>query len=124
MGQRLALYLNVKIILLLPIGGTNNFVRVEAQSDRIICTFLNAQDGDKSCSIVYGRDCQQLDSETLTGRAQEGDSVIVPLLQNTEVYCYLVTAISGDTSVNIMGNFKTGKVILYYWHLFIQSWMS
>ena len=60
---------------------------------------------------MYGHDCQHLDSEILTGQIRGGESVIVPLLQNTEAYCYLVTAISGDTSVNLMGNFHAGKCI-------------
>ena len=60
---------------------------------------------------MYGHDCQHLDSETLIGQTPEGNSVIVPLLQNMEAYCYLVTAISGDTSVNLMGNFHAGKCI-------------
>lgn len=57
---------------------------------------------------MYGHDCQHLDSERLIGQTQEGDSVRVPLLQNTEAYCYHVTAISGGTSVNVTGNFNAG----------------
>jgi hypothetical protein len=61
---------------------------------------------------VYGDNCQHLDSaEALTVRTGGGNSVIVPLSQNLEVYCFIVTARSGDTSVNIEGNFHTGKVI-------------
>ena len=84
-------------------------MRVKAQSDRIICTFLNARDGQQSCSVVYGHDCQHLDSERLIEQIQDGNSVTVPLLQNTQVYCFLVTAISGGTNVNVMGNFRAGK---------------
>jgi hypothetical protein len=87
---------------------------VEAKSDYIVCTFLDIQDGEKSCSLVYGHDCQHLDSERLIGQAQEGNSVIVPLLQNTQLYCYHVTAISGgilaltsqDTLVLVWNTFK------------------
>ena len=66
------------------------------------------QDEERSCSLVYGPDCLQLDSEVLIGQTQEGNTVTVPLLQNTEVYCYRVTAISGDTSINIIGHFSAG----------------
>lgn len=66
------------------------------------------EEGEKSCSLVYGPDCQNLDSERLTGQTQEGNLVTVPLLQNTDVYCYHVTAISGDTSINITGHFSAG----------------
>jgi hypothetical protein len=82
---------------------------VEAQSNHIVCTFLNiTQEGEKSCSLVYGHDCQHLDSERLIGQKQEGNSVTVPLLQNTQTYCYNVTAISGGTSINITGYFSAG----------------
>lgn len=94
------------------VDGTNDFVMVEAQSDRIICTFLNPQDDEKSCSIVYGHDCQHLNPETLMEQTLGGNSVTVPLLQHMEVYCYLVTATSGDISINIEGNFNDGKVTL------------
>ena len=96
------------------LDGTNNFVSVEAQSNSIVCTFFNMQEGEKSCSIVYGPDCQHLDSEVLTGQIQGENSVTVPLLQNTEVYCYRVTAISGDTSINIIGQFSAGMEHYYY----------
>ena len=82
---------------------------MEAQLSYVVCTFLNnVEDSEKSCSLVYGDDCQHLDSERLIGQSQEGNSVTVPLLQNTQEYCYVVTATSGGTSVNVTGSFSAG----------------
>ena len=89
--------------------GINTFVRVEAFVDSIICTFSNQYEGDeKSCSIVYESDCQQPLSEKLSGQVSDGVSVKVPLLQSTEHYCYIVTAMSGTTIVNVTGTFTYG----------------
>lgn len=70
------------------------------------------QEDEKSCSLVYGPDCQHLDSERLTGQTQGGNSVSVRLLKSTQVYCYHVTAVSGGTTVNITGHFSAGIIIL------------
>ena len=85
---------------------------MEAKSNYIICTFLNMQQSEKSCSIVYGNDCQHLDSERLIGQTQTENSVKVPLLQSTQVYCYHITAINGGTSVNVTGSFSAGMELI------------
>ena len=92
------------------IGGINDDVKVEASEGNIICTFLKQELGEKSCSVIYGPSCEQLSSEQLAGQIDDGNIVVIPLLENTNRYCYNVTAVTSTAIVvRVTGYFETGK---------------
>ena len=102
------------------IGCTNEFVQVGFNSSNSVffCKFLiEVSDLEKSCSIKYGL-CDQEVTMTLLGYSIPENSKSVQLvLQNLtgETYCYLVTAKSETTVLQIEGNFirkGAGQIII------------
>ena len=99
------------------IGTTNNVlivavVNVSSLTDaQLQCTFLSEFTGSAHCTVQYGTDPTYMNllysaESPETGTA--GDSVSVVLrerLNSSTVYCYTVSAVSGDVSVIVQGNF-------------------
>ena len=77
------------------------------------CTFLSGFTGSAHCTVQYGTDPTYMNlpysaESTETGTA--GDTVTVVLrerLNSTTVYYYTVSAVSGDVTVIVQGNFTT-----------------
>ena len=111
------------------VGTTNNFLSVEVvgvstTSDaRINCIFLSGFTGSAHCTLQYGTTPTYMNlpysaESTETGTA--GDTVSVVLreqLNSSTVYYYTVSAVSGDVTVTVRGNFTTP---LYSEYLYIQ----
>ena len=101
------------------VGTTNNLltaegVNVSSPSDtRLNCTFLFGFTGSDHCTVQYGTDPTYMNlpysaESTETGTA--GDTVSVVLrerLNSSTVYYYTVSAVSGDVTVRVQGNFTT-----------------
>ena len=94
------------------IGGINDNVNVEANEGNIICTFLKQEQGEKSCSVIYGPSCEQLNSEQLAGQIDDGKVVVIPLLEKANKYCYNVTAVTSTAIVRLTGYFDEGIISL------------
>ena len=81
------------------------------------CTFLSGFIGSARCTVQYGTDPTYMNlpysaESTETGTA--GDSVSVVLrerLNSSTVYYYIVSAVSGDITVSVRGNFTTPQNI-------------
>ena len=75
------------------------------------CTFLSGFTGSDHCTVQYGTDPTYMNlpysaESTETGAA--GDSVSVVLrerLNSSTGYYYTVSAVSGDATVRVQGNF-------------------
>ena len=99
---------------------------VSSLSDaRLNCTFLSGFTGSAHCTVQYGTDPTHMNlpnsaESTETGSA--GDTVSVVLrerLNSSTVYYYTVSAVSGDMTVRVQGNFTT---LPYGKYTFICIW--
>ena len=104
---------------------TNNLLAgeiavVSSPSDaRLNCTFLSGFTSSAHCTVQYGTDptytnLQYSAESTETGTA--GDTVSVVLreqLNSSTVYYYTVSAVSGDVTVTVQGNFTTPQYSKY-----------
>ena len=80
---------------------------------RVNCRFLPGFTGSAHCKVQYGTDPTYMNlpysaESTETGTA--GDFVSVVLserLNSSTVYYYTVSAVSGDVTVTVQGNFTT-----------------
>ena len=95
-------------------------VNVSSPSDaRLQCRFLSGFFGSAHCTVQYGTDPTYMNlpysaESTETGTA--GDSVSVVLrerLNSSTVYYYNVSAVSGDVTVTVQGNFTTPLLSKY-----------
>ena len=100
-------------------GTTNNFLTgevVDVSSPSVAtfnCTFLSGFTGSAHCTVQYGTDTTYMNlpysaESTETGAA--GDTISVVLrerLNSSTVYYYTVSAVSGDVTVRVRGNFNT-----------------
>ena len=100
-------------------GTTNNVfgvavVDMSSPTDvQLQCTFLSGFTGSAHCTVQYGTDPTYMNlpysaESTETGTA--GDTVSVVLrerLNSSTVYYYIVSAVSGDITVTVQGNFTT-----------------
>ena len=95
---------------------TNNFLTGDVSSPSVAtfnCTFLSGFTGSAHCTVQYGTDPTYMNlpysaESTETGTA--GDTVSVVLrerLNSSTVYYYTVSAVSGDVTVIVQGNFTT-----------------
>ena len=98
---------------------TNNLIRIAVANVRspvgaqLQCTFLSGFTGPAHSTVQYGIDPTYMNlpysaESTETGTA--GDSVSVVLrerLNSSTVYYYTVSAVSGDVTVTVQGNFTT-----------------
>ena len=83
------------------------------------CTFLSEFTGSAHCTVKYGNDPTYMNlpysaESTETGTA--GDTVSVALrerLNSSTVYYYTVSAVSGDITVTVRGNFTTPQYSKY-----------
>ena len=87
---------------------------VSSPSDATLnCTFLSGFTGSAHCQVQYGTDPTYMNlpysaKSTETGTA--GDTVSVVLserLNSSTVYYYTMSAVSGDVTVTVLGNFTT-----------------
>ena len=107
-------------------AGTNNnvlsvaVVNVSSSTDvQLQCTFLSGFTGSAYCTVQYGTDPTYMNlpysaESTETGTA--GDTVSVVLrecLNSSTVYYYTVTAVSGDMTMRVRGNFSTPQYSKY-----------
>ena len=112
--------------LVLGHAGTTNVVLRVAVVDvisprdvRLNCTFLPGFTGSAYCTVQYGTDPTYMNlpysaESTETGTA--GDTVSVVLrerLNSSTVYYYTVTAVSGDMTMRVRGNFSTPQYSKY-----------
>ena len=80
---------------------------------RLICTFLSGFTGTAHCIVQYGTDPTYMNlpysaESTETGTAGEAVSVVLrERLNSLTEYYYTVSAVSGDYTVTIQGNFTT-----------------
>ena len=80
---------------------------------KLNCIFLRVFRGSARCTVQYGTDPTYMNlpysaESTETGTA--GDTVSVVLrerLNSSTVYYYTVSAVSGDITVSVQGNFTT-----------------
>ena len=87
---------------------------------RLNCTFLSGFTGSAHCKVQYGTDSTYMNlpysaESTETGTA--GDSVSVVLrerLNSSTVYYYTVTAVNGDMTMRVQGNFSTPQYSKHY----------
>ena len=93
---------------------TGELADLSSSSDaKLTCTFLPGFTGSAHCTVQYGTDPTYMNlpysaESTETGAA--GDTVSVVLrerLNSSTVYYYTVSAVSGDVTVRVQGNFTT-----------------
>ena len=107
-------------MLLCDHADTNNnvlriaVVNVSSPADALLhCAFLSGFTGSVHCTVQYGTDptyrkLPYFAESTETGTA--GDTVSVVLrerLNSSTMYYYTVSAVGGDTTVTVQGNFTT-----------------
>ena len=77
------------------------------------CIFLRVFQGSARCSVWYGTDPTYMNlpysaESTETGTARDSVSVVLrERLNSSTVYYYTVSAVSGDITVTVQGNFTT-----------------
>ena len=77
------------------------------------CTFLPFFTGSARCTVQYGTDPTYMNllySAESTETGTTGDTVSVVMrerLNSSTVYYYTVSAVSGDVTVTVQGNFTT-----------------
>ena len=95
-------------------------MNVSSSADaQLQCTFLSGFTGSAHCTVQYGTDPTYMNlpysaESTETGTA--GDTVSMVLrerLNSSTVYYYTVSAVSGDVTVTIQGNFTTPEYSKY-----------
>ena len=103
------------------IGTTNNLltgevVDVSSPADaQLQCTFLSEFTGSAHCTVQYGTDPTYMNlhypaESTETGTAGNTVSVVLrERLNSSTVYYYTVSAVSGDVTVTVRGNFTTSQ---------------
>ena len=93
---------------------TGEVVDLSSPSDVVLnCTFLYGFKGSAHCTVQYGTDPTYMNlpysaESNETGTA--GDTVSVVLkerLNSSTEYYYIVSAVSGDVTVVLQGNFTT-----------------
>ena len=106
-------------------GTTNNVLRVSVVNvsspvDTLLqCTFLSGFTGSGHCTVQYGTDPTYMNlpySAECTETGTAGNSVNVVLrerLNSSTVYYYTVSAVSGDVTVAVQGNFMTPQYSTY-----------
>jgi len=83
------------------------------------CTFLPGFTGTAHCTVQYGTDPTYMNlpysaESTETGTAGESVSVVLrERLNSSTVYYYTVSAVSGDVTVTVQGNFTTPQYSEY-----------
>ena len=107
------------IILVLHTVSDNNFltgevVDLSSPSDVVLnCTFLAWFRGPDHCTVQYGTDPTYINlpysaESTETGTGEDTVSVVLrERLNSSTVYYYTVSAVSGDVTVVLQGNFTT-----------------
>ena len=107
------------IILVLHTVSDNNFltgevVDLSSPSDIVLnCTFLAGFTGPDHCTVQYGTDPTYINlpysaESTETGTGEDTVSVVLrERLNSSTVYYYTVSAVSGDVTVVLQGNFTT-----------------
>ena len=83
------------------------------------CTFLSEFNGSTHCIVHYGTDPTYINlpysaESTETGTA--GESVTVVLreqLNCSTVYYFTMSAVSGNVTVRVLGNFTTSQTSMY-----------
>ena len=79
----------------------------------IVCIFLSGFTGSAHCTVQYGTDPTYMNlpysaESTETGTAGETVSAVLrERLNSSTVYYYTVSAVSGDITVRVQGNFTT-----------------
>ena len=115
------------------VGMTNNLltgemIDVSSPSNATInCSFLSEFTGSAHCTVQYGTDPTYVNlpysaESTETGTA--GDTVSVVLrerLNSSTVYYYTVSAVSGDVTVRLQGNFTTTPQYSMYINVSLYS---
>ena len=83
------------------------------------CTFLSGFTGSAHCTVQYGTDPTYMNlpySAVSTETGTAGDSISVVLMERLDsstVYFYAVSAVSGDVTVRVLGNFTTLQYGMY-----------
>ena len=86
---------------------------------RLICIFLSGFTGSAHCTVQYGTDPTYTNlpysaESTETGTAGDNVSVVLREPLNTStVYYYTVSAVSGDVTVTVQGNFTISQYSKY-----------
>ena len=87
------------------------------------CTFLSGFKGSARCTVQYGTDPTYMNlpySEVSNQTGTAGNSVSVVLkegLNSSTMYYYTVSAVSGDVTVRVQGNFSTPQYSKYKWRV-------
>ena len=89
------------------------------------CTFLSGFTGSAHCTVQYGTDPTYMNlpyfaESTETGTAGDTVSVVLRERLNSTVYYYTVSAVSGDVTVTVQGNFMTPQYSKYVYVLGLQ----
>jgi len=89
-------------------------VNVSSPTDaQLQCTFLSEFTGSACCTVQYGTDPTYMNlpySAESTENGTAGDTVSVvrrERLNSSTVYYYTVSAVSGEITVTVRGNFTT-----------------
>ena len=80
------------------------------------CTFLSGFTGTAHCTVQYGTDPTYMNLPYSAETGTAGDTVSVVLrerLNSSTVYYYTVSAVSGDVTVMVLGNFTTPQYSKY-----------
>ena len=86
---------------------------------RVNCRFLRWFTGSAHCTVQYGTDPTYMNlpysaESTETGTARDTVSVVLrERLNSSTVYYYNVSAVSGDVTVTVRGNFRTPQYSKY-----------
>ena len=114
------------VIIMCSAGTSNNFLRVtvvnvNSPTDvQLQCTFLSGFTGSAHCTVQYGTDPTYMNlpysaESTETGTAEDTVSVVLrERLNSSTVYYYTVSAVNGDMTMRVQGNFSTPQYSKYY----------
>ena len=82
------------------------------------CTFLSGFTGSANCTVQYGTDPAYMNlpysaESTETGTGQSVSIILKERLNSLTDYYYTVSAVSGDITVTVRGNFTTPQFCKY-----------
>ena len=99
---------------------TGEVVDLSSPSDVVLnCTLLYGFKGSAHCTVEYGTDPTYMNlpysaESTESGTAEDTVSVVLrERLNSSTVYYYTVSAVSGDVTVVLQGNFTTPQYSEY-----------
>ena len=91
-------------------------VGYDSSLESLLCTFKSAKTGQESCNITYGLCGKPLTQHAQGSPTSDSNELRIPL-KVEEMYCYIVTASNGTSTVFVMGSLSKLLSLLIYCYL-------